>query len=139
MVTESSLAVALTLATVAPIDRVSVVARAAPVAVVALSVVLARLLTLPGADNAAHAVAVTLTGRAGGEVPLLVTLRAGLACCPGPGPRPCYDGGGVGVVVMLAVLAVPSEGPGHSSLLTGAETIILPCVTPTTRRVTVTV
>jgi len=79
VITESSLSVTLTLAAVPPIDRVAVEARTAPVAVVALGVVLAGLLTLPGADDAADAVSVTLAGGAGGEVPLLVVPRAGVA------------------------------------------------------------
>ena len=75
--TLSALAVTLTLAAVPPVDWVTEVARAAAVTVFALSVVLAGLLTLPGPGQTADAVAVTLTGGAGGEVPLLVPLTAG--------------------------------------------------------------
>ena len=135
MITESSLSVALALAAVAPVDGVSVVARAAPVTVFPLRVVLARLLTLPGTDDAAHAVPVTLTGGAGGEVPLLVVLGAGVAAGPGPGPRPGQGHGAVGVSV---VLAVPGEGARHSALLAGAEPVALAGVTPAAGGVTVT-
>ena len=86
--TLSALAVTLTLAAVPPVDWVTVIARAAAVAMFALSVVLAGLLTLPGAAGTADTVAVTLTGGAGGEVPLLVLLAAGIAGSPAPGSRP---------------------------------------------------
>ena len=74
VITESSLTVTLALAAVPAVDRMTEVARAAPLAVFALSVVLAGLLTLPGTGDAADTVTVTLTGRAGGEVPLLVVV-----------------------------------------------------------------
>ena len=135
VITESPLPVTLALAAVPAVDRMTEVARTAPLAVLALSVVLARLLTLPGTGDAADTVTVTLTGRAGGEVPLLVVVRAGVTRGPGPGPGPGEGGGGVGVVM---VLAVPGQGSRHSSLLAGAETIALARVTPATGRVTVT-
>jgi len=88
VITESSLAVTLALAAVPSIDRVAVVAGTAPLTVFPLRVVLTGLLTLPGTGDAAHAVTVTLTGRAGGEVPLLLVIRAGVTRGPGPGPPP---------------------------------------------------
>ena len=95
VLTLGALAVTLTLAAVPPIDWVSVVARAAAVAVFALGVVLAGLLTLPRAGGTADTVAVTLTGRAGGEVPLLLpltTTTAGVCGSPAPGTRPGQTG-----------------------------------------------
>lgn len=131
--TLSALAVTLTLAAVPPVDWVTVVARTAAVTVFALSVVLAGLLTLPGPGGTAHTVAVTLTGGAGGEVPLLLLLTAGATAGvggrPAPGPRPGQAG----------VLTGSAQRTRDSALLAGAETIVLPGVAPATGRVTVTV
>ena len=124
-----ALPVTLALAAVPAVHGVSVVAGAAAVAVFALGVVLAGLLALPGGGGAADTVAVTLAGRAGGEVPLLLLLTAGVGGGPVPRPRPRQAG----------VLAGPGQRPRDSALLAGTQSIVLPSVAPTTGRVAVTV
>ena len=74
VVTECALTIAVTLAAVAPVDRVAEVAVAAPLAVLALGVVAAGLLAHPHPrpGHITRAVAVTLTRGTRGEVPLLL-------------------------------------------------------------------
>ena len=74
VITERALAVAVTLAAVAAIDRVAVIPVAASLAVLALGVVFTGLLAHPHTrpSHITRAVTVTLTRGTRGEVPLLL-------------------------------------------------------------------
>ena len=114
MVAQTALTVTLALAALAPVYRVSEVSLGAPLAVLALGVVLAGLAALP--RFVAHRVSIALTGGARGEVPGLLGGGAGRTVVPYPRPRPA---GRLSVVCRLsgkwarhpALLAVPQSRP----------------------------
>jgi hypothetical protein len=98
VITESALTIALALAALPPVDRVAEEPLAAPLTVLALSVVLTRLLA--HTRHRAGGVPVALAEGARGEVPLLLHSRADGAVGPGPGPCAWNRSGGIFVLVV---------------------------------------
>lgn len=98
VITESALTIALALAALPTINRVTKEPLTTPLAVLPLGVVLTGLLTHPG--GGAGGVTVTLAQGARGEVPLLLYSRAHGAVGPCPGPC-AWDRGGWLLFLMM--------------------------------------